>query len=504
LTESYPVSDAPSHGLSRKLKDWMRALWFPMLAACLSFGLLQIEGVERSFLGAPDREMLQAAFKLRDGVAQGSGDPILWLDIDYETLEADARAQGRVSPLSMVANTGPSPMVPRAIVASTLAYARNPNTTLVVLDVDLGWGASNPQDDAKLALALESWAADPNAPLLVLAREVLNLPTGPTLMATRFDDIVFNAPNIAYGGVSMLAGGGGVREFVVGQCYRSEGGGNRYLPSAVTFAAAAQKAYRSANDPRPISYAASIKKQVEGELNTATQTCANGFVPRRQNALISWHIGYAYPRTIRAAPVSAQWPHRNFCDLSDLPKTAARISAADILSDPQNAAPQPLCRRMVVIGADNPIIQDRNTTPIGMLPGPLILANAMRGHFDTGPIVRENWNLLRLCLQISLLIITVIAIVWAFDGVGKLRVKLLETTRQGWLTKVGRFVTHPICFKFVVAFVTFGGGVIVTALSLELGFWGLLSAPAYLATLFEAGRQINIERRARDHATPIV
>jgi hypothetical protein len=495
------VSEATSPLFSQKMAAWLRALFLPMVAACLCFGLLQIEGVERSFLGAPDREMLQAAFKLRDGVARGSGDPILWLDIDYDTLEANARSQGRLSSVSMKANSGPHPETPRAVLASTLAYARKPGATLVVLDVDIGWSASDSVDDDQLALALEQWASDPNAPLLVLAREVLNLPTGPTVIQTRFDKIVANSSNIAYGGVSMLAGGGGVREFVAGQCYRSNATSAHYLPSAVTFATAAQEAYRANNVPLPRSLATEIKKKVLTELNIAAQSCSTQVTPSRPNAIISWHLGFSYPRTIRAAPVGTKWPHKSVCDLLDLPQSGVRISAADVFSDPQAASPQPLCRRIVVIGADNPIMQDRSATPIGLLPGPIILGNAMRGHFDTGPIVRQNWNARRLSLQITLLIVTVVIIVCAFDGVGKFRARLLNTNGTGWAIKLGRIITHPLCFKFIIAFVTFGVGVIITALSLELGFWGLLSAPAYLATLFETGRQINADRQPKDLLT---
>jgi CHASE2 domain len=473
---------------------WYKALWFPLLAASLSFGLLQIEGIERSFLGAPDREMLQSAFKLRDGVARGSGDPILWLDLDYDALASYAQSRGRASPVAMAANTGPSPVVPRKVLAATLAYARQPGATLVVLDVDIGWSAPDSDGEAQLEAELKAWAADPNAPLLLLAREVLYLPNGATLMPTRFDTIVSSSSNIAYASVNMLSGGGGVKEFVASQCYWSQNRTPLYLPSVVSFADAAQAAYRVHGVSPMQSQARSLKSKIIKQSAANTTPCAQGSLRGSQNGVVSWHIGYAYPATIRAAQVNMSWPHQSLCQLSGPPPTAARISVADMWTDPKAASAAPLCRRMVIIGGDNAIAKDRSATPIGMLPGPLILANAMRGHFDTGPIVRGNWSALRLSLQVALLFFTVICIVWAFEGIASLRQWLKSKKAIGPTGKFLLFVTHPLCFKFVVAFATFGLGVLVTALSLELGFWGLLSAPAYFATLFEAWKQINADK----------
>lgn len=478
------------------MSDWVKTLWFPLLAACLSFGLLQIDGIERSFLGAPDREMLQAAFKLRDGVARGAGDPVLWLDLDYDALTAHAQTQGRPSPLTIANNTGPSAMIPRSVLASALVYARKPGATLVILDVDISWGAPDPAGEAQLEAELKAWSADPDAPLLVLAREIMSLPEGPTLIATRFDSIVSSAPNIAFGGVTMLAGGGGVREFLAGQCFTAQDGTSLYLPSAVAFADAAQKAYRAEGASPTQSRAAAIKSKIVNENSIRTKACATKVRPPSQNGVVSWHIGYVYPNTIKAAPVSAKWPHKNVCELSAPPLTASRISIADILSDPQNASSAPLCRRLVVIGGDNAITKDRSPTLIGTLPGPIILGNAMRGHFDTGPIVRGNWSVLRLGLQLALLSITVIGIVWVFDGIAKLRQRLMTQAVTRPSVRFLLFITHPLCFKFIIAFATFAFGVFVTALSLELGFWGLLSAPAYFATLYEAWKQINVDRQA--------
>jgi hypothetical protein len=252
--ESCHLLKRQTHQMFARMVGWFQTLWFPLLAACLSFGLLQIDGIERSFLGAPDREMLQSAFKLREGVARGSGDPVLWLDIDYDTLASHAQMHGRASAVSFTDATGPSPLVPRDVLASTLAYARKPSATLVVLDVDIGWAAADPDGETKLEAELKTWAADKNAPLLVLAREILYLPDGATLVPTRFDDIVSQSSNIMFGGVSMQSGGSGVKEFVAGQCYKSQNTTLEYLPSVVSIAEAAQRAYR-VNTAAPIPVA---------------------------------------------------------------------------------------------------------------------------------------------------------------------------------------------------------------------------------------------------------
>lgn len=478
--------------LLAKVVRKLAAYWFPLCAAFLSFGLLQIDGIERSFLGVPDREMLQAAFKLRDGVAQGSGDPVLWLDIDYDTLAAHATLQNQ--PPIPTKKTGPSASIPRELLAQTLAFSRRPSATLVVLDVDIGWAAPDPLGEDKLAAELAAWSADPNAPLLLLAREVLALPNGPTLLSTRFDDIVSAAPNIAFAGVTMLSGAGGAREFVASQCYVTETGRRGVLPSVVSFADAAQTAYRNNGFTAAKSHAKTIKSREEKRAKASVAQCKAASRPTPQNGVISWHIGHALPNTIKAAPVSDRWPGQRACNLYSAPLTASRISFADVMSDRAGASAAPLCGHMVIIGADNAITPDHSATPIGILPGPIILANAMRGHFDTGPIVRGNWNLGRIALQIFLLIATVVAIVGVFDWIAALRLRLEAQAVPRWGSQVVLFVTHPLVFKFIVAFVTFLAGVLVTAVSLELGIWGLLSAPAYFATLYEAGKQINIDR----------
>ena len=476
-----------------------------MLAACLSFGLLQIDGIERSFLGAPDREMLQTAFKLRDGVARGSGDPVLWLDIDYEALKDVALLQGANSPLVGNKLTGPMASVPRQAIASALSYARHPSATMVLLDVDIAWGTADEASESKLEAQLKAWAGDPQAPLLVLAREVLDIQGTPTLMATRFDAIVNNSPNIVFAGVNMLSGAGGIREFVADQCLGSNGLSASHLPSAVTYAMAAQTAYRGTQSSVLSSRARTIKAQVSGQTASILADCEAQRQGKTklwlQQGLVSWHIGYNYPRTLKAAPVSKNWPHNNICQLSGPPLSAGRISVSDVMSAPKEASTAPLCRRLIIIGADNVITQDRAATPIGMLPGPIILANAMRGHFDTGPIMRQSWEVERSILQIVLLVVTVIGVVASFGWVSKVRLCLkqeLNTPPTRWriANQVGLFFTHPLCFKFVVAFTTFWFGALVTAFSLELGFWGLLSAPAYLATLFETWHQIDAERRS--------
>jgi CHASE2 domain len=498
---------APSNFWARAL-DRIKPVWFPLLAACLSFGLLQIEGIERSFLGAPDREMLQTAFKLRDGVARGSGDPVLWLDIDYETLMA-----GNVDAVAAPGSTaksgdehGPVPYVPRTVIAAALDYARSADASLVLLDVDVGWNTRDLEGQAALMAALDRWAGDPRAPLLLLAREVLALPPGPTLPASPLDTVISAAPNITAATVSNLSAGGGVREFVAGQCMIGPDGQNLFVPSAVTYAMAAQRQARQASGPTPsqtpnqtsLAEPAAIVRQVKADTKALAQACQQArpaFLPPVQAAgLISWHIGFSYPGTIKAAPVAAHWPHIKRCGLSAPPPSASRISVADILASPASASTEPLCGRLVIIGADNPIQQDRAATPIGLLPGPIILANAMRGHFDTGPIMRTGGGWVRLCLQIGLLVLTVIAVVWAFQWVSRLRLSLKARQPASVLTKALLFITHPLCFKFVVAFVTFGIGALVTAWSLNLGFWGLLSAPAYFAALFEAWQQINSEK----------
>jgi hypothetical protein len=488
-------------GWKRKAREIRAQVRAPLVAGLAVFALLQLPHAERTFLGAPDRDMLETAFKLREGVAGGPADPVLWLDLDLDAL----RAAGRGPEGRLVATA------PRATLADALTYARrvDPRTgqgaRLVLLDVDLAWPDIDAGAQAKLERELAAWAQDPDAPLLLLAREALTVDDGrAALPATAIDALVAAAPNMAWAGVGFLAdGSGGVREFAAGQCLAPGGGGGSsggFMPSAILFAAAA---HALPPDAAPAAIrAAAARLHPEARARCAEALARGGPTPAPvAGGRVAWHLGHGPGGAIRTARVAAPWRGGKPCGLEAPPPALTRASLADIAPAPTRADASALCGRMVVIGGDNPLLPDHAATPYGLTPGPVILANAMRGLVNAGPLDRAGWHPGRLALQLILLVLTVVAISGAFDAVARWRRLARRIVARGrgpvtrTLGRLASFLVHPLVFKFTVALTTFALGAIVTAFGLEHGFWGVLSAPTYCAALTEAWRQLNADRR---------
>lgn len=502
-------------GRDGRVRGAARHVLAPLCAGLLAFAILQIPNAERSILGEPDREMLETAFKLREGIVRGKADPVVWLDLDFETLDGSlARQDGsrflEAGPIDRPLAAGPAPAVPRQTLADLLNWTRRSSSsgagpTAVLLDVDLAWGG-DAAGQAALAQALEAWAGDPKAPLLMLAREALDTPDGTILPPTPFDRLEADSPSLMFVGVGYLADGDGlVRELTTGQCVTRPGDPVSAvpLPHAIVAATAAQRAARERIGDTPLERAAWVEHDVRLRMTALLPPCTPGTPgPALSGGLVNWHLGFQRPNKPKAAPVHPSWPHRATCGLSHPPLALARVAAGDALAAPEAAQSGLLCRALVIIGADNALLSDRSSTPYGSLPGPVVLANGMRGWFDTGPIERGGWQVGRLALQLALLAATVAAVAWAFDAVSDWRRGRISAPRSrlgsvaGLSVGAGLLITHPLVFKFVLAVVTFGVGAAVTAVGLDHGFWGVLSAPAYCAALTEAWQQINQDRRA--------
>ncbi|HEY9219926.1 MAG TPA: hypothetical protein VIO94_17910, partial [Phenylobacterium sp.] len=79
--------------------------------------MLQFSFFERSALGQLDRTMLDSAFELRRDLVRAQADPVLFIDIDDDTVSTrDKAATGWPR--------APEPRTDRALVASLLEYVR--------------------------------------------------------------------------------------------------------------------------------------------------------------------------------------------------------------------------------------------------------------------------------------------------------------------------------------------------------------------------------------------
>ena len=93
--------------------------------------LIQIPSIEQSFLGAPDRQMLETAFKLRSDAIGGTASPVLFLDFDDRTIGAGG---AYFAP--------PPPTTPRVLIAQLLDFIRTSPADsaprVALLDIDIG------------------------------------------------------------------------------------------------------------------------------------------------------------------------------------------------------------------------------------------------------------------------------------------------------------------------------------------------------------------------------
>jgi hypothetical protein len=187
---------------------------------------IQFPTIEQSFLGAPDREMMEAAFKLRTDLIAGVADPVLFLDIDDHTVS-------RLSPGGLAM---PPDTVPRGVIASLLDFIRTapPNQVprVVVLDVDIAQPPSDGADGvARLEAELAQWSASPTAPPLIISRQpypsvLFGLDDGRLVLPNSpYDDIVQRAPNIYWGSPRVMGDQNGeIREFDPYECVISRTG----------------------------------------------------------------------------------------------------------------------------------------------------------------------------------------------------------------------------------------------------------------------------------------
>ncbi|HZC16708.1 MAG TPA: hypothetical protein VE309_08095, partial [Caulobacteraceae bacterium] len=150
MTEDPPPHPAPkSRGfsLAQLMAERRRAI-LSFTAGLIVLLLVHIPAVEESFLGAPDRQMIEMAFKLRGDLIRGTADPVLFMDIDDRTLSQLGPGAGSFAT--------PLQTTPRKLLADLLDFIRtappDESPRAVIMDVDIADPAPDgPDGVAKLA-----------------------------------------------------------------------------------------------------------------------------------------------------------------------------------------------------------------------------------------------------------------------------------------------------------------------------------------------------------------
>jgi CHASE2 domain-containing sensor protein len=461
--------------------------------AAISFGvglivllLIQIPTVEQSFLGAPDRQMMETAFRLRADITGGVAEPVLFIDVDDRTLSKLAPpTTGIVPPLATT---------PRAAIADLLEFMRSapPATAprVVVLDVDIAQPPSDgPDGVARLKTALAAWAATKTAPPLIIARETypatalgidrpqLALPDTP------YDAIVQPAPNIFWSEPSVQADlNGEIREFLPYQCVVS---GRDPNDAPRPLYSTALLAYQFAErDQKVLDHAPARHWMTEA----ATRCQARSEMPLKHGERIDFHISLDRGFSGRVWPdLSPGWPGFRQCGRDD-PAIFRRLSAIDILDAVRSGGDVShslLCQHVVIIGGTSAGAADFVQTPLNEMNGSVVLANAIRGLQLTHGGLRP----IPLVLQILLLLLVSLLMSASNLATAQARRRYRRLRRSVHKARFARRLAiiplNPIILNGLIALTAQCVGVGLLMISLDFGFWGFLSAPVYAAAITE-------------------
>ncbi len=140
-----------------------------LVSLVLALGIwitLRDEALWGSFLGDADREALQIAFNMRVNKTLPGTGPILFLNLDDSVWHGDSD------------DSPPLAYAPRPVIFNLLkaAYGQPgmPRPKVVIADFDLFWRTPDEGPEKQIDELLEAWGKDPEAPLLILQREVMD------------------------------------------------------------------------------------------------------------------------------------------------------------------------------------------------------------------------------------------------------------------------------------------------------------------------------------------
>ncbi|HEY3888260.1 MAG TPA: CHASE2 domain-containing protein [Caulobacteraceae bacterium] len=444
--------------------------------------LIQIPAVEQSFLGAPDRQMMDTAFKLRADLIRGTADPILFIDIDDRTISQLGTKPGSFDL--------PPATTPRALMADLLEFIRTAPPAqaprVVILDVDIAQPAPDgPDAIAQLQKELAAWATTPSAPPLIISRQpypgaALGMDTPAQVLPTSpYDATVQAAPNIYWATPRVLGDQFGViREFAPYDCVLTSTGMKPLYSAALI-------AYQFIErDPKVLDQAAAKHWMAEG----AAQ-CQNQTAPQlRHGERIDYHFSLDLGFANRAWPsLDKGWPGAKACSDSDS-AVVMRLSAIDISSAFKaggDVSRDILCQHVVIIGGTNTSGGDFVQTPLNEMNGSAVLANAVRGLQLTHGGLRP----IPLIIQILLLAAASMAMSASALASNRARTRTRQLRRSHEKHKLRHrleiIFLNPVILNGIIALTAHGVGIVLLLVSLNFGLWGFVSAPVFAAAITE-------------------
>jgi hypothetical protein len=461
--------------------DFVKAMSF----ALAFWAFLQLPGMDRTFLWEPDRQMLANAFKLRQGIAALNAPPVVWLEVGGKETDKDK------VPLPAI--------VPREEIVAALRGVRESSAAVVVLDVDLAFQDQDESSNIQLENELKNWANEKSTPILLLARGLVKLPENSILPPTRYDSILEKSKRMFWVSANLCRDERAqVRSIPGPETYLDIDAGPKVLLNVVD---ATVKAAGGVTSNRSAEQIPCVPKPILED-------------PWPQERLIDWHIpnpnGDAGLKqnsegiVVNTPRVGLKWKLPETCGSGSERAIDAfqYVSSEDLSkirgSDQLNNFHAALCGRIVIIGADSALHVDQSWTPIGVLSGPVILANAIRGAFADGISESSRYSIQSLFFQLLILILFVILTDRGFNRIETFRLTLRRIAPASiklprYVRDIGLSLSHPLAVKLLFSIIAFWVAASVTAIGLNWGLWGALSAPTYVAALTSAGALLRRE-----------
>jgi hypothetical protein len=363
----------------------------------------------------------------------------------------------------------------------------------VIVDVD--FATPTPGDDAGAAdlhKVLAAWAQTPSAPPLLLARQsfpasaITSDTSGKLLLpATDYDDVVVPAPNIFWVIVKMISDENSViREFRPYECDVGPDGKTTPVFSApmVAYGFMVQGKI-PANAP------------VNQWTRQAAADCAGPpHPPIQYGELIDYHLELGEGENDRVWPdMPPNWPGAAVCGPNADRAVFRRLSAADVAAAGPDADHGVICQRLVVVGGTNQAASDFEQTPFNDMAGPVIMINAARGL----ELSHGGLKVVPLWLQLTTIVVMSGLITVGFWLARKLRdhyTRLKSRHRErALIVRLQVLPFNPVLLNYVFAFAAYGVGIGLLLLSLNLGYWGYLSAPAFASAAVGAVQEFSNE-----------
>lgn len=462
----------------------LRRILVTVGAGIITLIAMQFPIVEQTMLGNPDRAMVNTAFQLRADLFSGDGDPVLFIDFDDRST-AVAVPEG-AWPRAPQARTN------RELLAQVLDFIRTAppehQAGAVMMDIDLATAEPDtPETVERMRGVFDAWSKTPTAPLLVMARQAfpakaLDLPGNRLIVpVTEYDDIIGRAPNIFYGSVKVLADQTAmVGDFVPFECVQTPHGPDVLYSAVLLLYGAMERGQIPKDAP------------VQKWLRNAAKICAEakGDAVEHPREQINFHMSMEMQDQNRVWPdLPPEWDGGDGRCTGGDRAIFRRLSAADVAAAGPDGSRQILCGRLVIIGGSNLAQFDWAQTPLREMPGPVILANSVRGLQLNGGGMRK----LSLPWQIAVLIPVSLLISGGFAVTRQARREYKRYLRRHpegnfWI-RMRALPFNPVVMNWVMAAGAHYVGVGLLLWSLGWGYWGFLSAPAFASAVAETAQE---------------